>query len=344
MLRGGVFRLATAGMRKLPFFFAVSIVFGIVAGCSLHRQSVQKNSEDPVDSSPVIVQINGVPEHLSSFERFVKARLSDFYPQSLENQSDKDKLRSGLFDAFVLRQLVVNEARKSGMTASDDEIGRVIEDQRQQIRGDGNAPQRATLESSERRTEITSDLLTMKYYKSKVLGDVSVSQEEIERNFNENASKYQQANGFYVREIRVDTDEKAKQMERESLRKPDDFATLARQHSNAPSASNGGLMFYATQELPVVLEEAISPLKVGSISKVVRSNYGFHIFRLEARAEPLPLDKVRSQIEEEILRTKNQALIDAYNERAISSARIRIYFDRLGFNYNGNLKSTETEG
>ena len=103
-------------------------------------------------------------------------------------------------------------------------------------------------------------------------------------------------------------------------------------------------MFYATQELPVVLEQAISPLKVGSISKVVRSNYGFHIFRLEARAEPLPLDKVRSQIEEEILRTKNQALIDAYNERAISGARIRIYFDRLGFNYNGNLKSTETEG
>jgi peptidyl-prolyl cis-trans isomerase C len=316
----------------------------VFAGCSLNRQPAHQSPQEPLDTSPIIVKINGVPEHLSSFERFVKARLSDFYPQSLENQTEKDKLRSGLFDAFVLRQLVVNEAKKSGMNASDDEIGRVIEDQRQQTRGESNDSQHATLESAERRSEITSDLITMKYYRKQVLKDVVVTPEEIQNNFNENAAKYQQANGFYVREIRLDNEDAARQVVQDALRKPDDFATLARQHSNAPSASNGGLMFYATQQLPLVLEQAISPLKVGSISKVVHSNYGFHIFRLEARAEPLPLEKVKSQIEEEILRTKNQALIDAYNERAISSARIRIFFDRLGFNYNGNLKSTETEG
>jgi len=331
-------------MTKRLFLFAAGIVLGMFAGCSLNRQPAQQSPQEPLDASPVIVQINGVPEHLSSFERFVKARLSDFYPQSLENQTEKDKLRSGLFDAFVLRQLVVNEAKKSGMSASDDEIGRVIEDQRQQTRGESNESQQATLESAERRSEITSDLLTMKFYRKQVLKDVVVTTEEIQNNFNENAAKYQQANGFYVREIRLDNEEAARQVVQEALRKPDDFATLARQHSNAPSASNGGLMFYATQQLPIVLEQAISPLKVGSISKVVHSNYGFHIFRLEARAEPLPLEKVKSQIEEEILRTKNQALIDAYNEHAISSARIRIFFDRLGFNYNGNLKSTETEG
>ncbi len=322
----------------------VILLFGMAAGCrTVPPQASRAPAESP-DNSPIIVEINGAPEHLAAFERFVKARLSDFYPQSLENQGEKDKLRSGLFDAFVLRQLVVHEARSKGMNASEDEVGRVIEEQRQQTRTEGSEPSPTTLASTERRAEIAIDLLTLKYYRTEVIKGVVVTPEEIENYYQQNAAKYQQANGFYVREIRVDTEDEAGKVHTEALRKPDDFATLARQHSSAPSADNGGLMFYATQQLPAVLEDSITPLKVGSISKVVKSNYGFHIFRLEARAEPLPLEKVKSQIEEEILRTKNQALIDAYNERAMTAARIKIFFDRLGFSYNGNLKQARTEG
>lgn len=322
----------------------VILLFGIAAGCKTEAPRGEKPASETSDSSPVIVEINGAPEHLAAFERFVKARLSDFYPQSLENQSEKDKLRSGLFDAFVLRQLIVHEARSKGMKTSEDEVGRAIEEQRQQTRTDGSDPSPGTLASTERRTEIANDLLTLKYYRTEVVKGVLVTAEEIEDYYRQNAAKYQQPNGFYVREIRVETEEAAENIHTEALRKPDDFATLARQHSTAPSASNGGLMFYSTAQLPEVLDQAITPLKVGSISKVVKSNYGFHIFRLEARAEPLTLEKVKSQIEEEIVRTKNQALINAYNERALTAAKIKIFFDRLGFSYNGNLKQAGAEG
>ena len=322
----------------------VILLLSITAGCKTETPRGEKQASETTDSSPVIVEINGAPEHLAAFERFVKARLSDFYPQSLENQSEKDKLRSGLFDAFVLRQLIVHEARSKGMKTSEDEVGRAIEDQRQQTRTDGSDPSPATLASTERRTEIANDLLTLKYYRTEVVKGVVVTAEEIEDYYRQNAAKYQQPNGFYVREIRVETEEAAASIHTEALRKPDDFATLARQHSTAPSASNGGLMFYSTAQLPEVLDQAITPLKVGSISKVVKSNYGFHVFRLEARGEPLTLDKVKSQIEEEIVRTKNQALINTYNERALTAAKIKIFFDRLGFNYNGNLKLVGAEG
>ncbi len=142
-------------------------------------QASRPPAESP-DNSPIIVEINGAPEHLAAFERFVKARLSDFYPQSLENQGDKDKLRSGLFDAFVLRQLVVHEARSKGMNASEDEVGRVIEEQRQQTRTEGSEPSPATLASTERRAEIANDLLTLKYYRTEVIKGVVVTPEEIE--------------------------------------------------------------------------------------------------------------------------------------------------------------------
>jgi parvulin-like peptidyl-prolyl isomerase len=290
-----------------------------------------------------VLEINGSKENLSSFERFVKARLSDFYPQTLQNQADGDKLRSGLFDEFVLRQLIVSEAKKRGLSATDEEIGRAIAEQHQQTSVEGTDPSVTSLASSERRIEIANDLLTMKYYQATVLTGLTVSNDEVEKYYHDNESKYQERNGFYVREVRVSSADEAKQIEQQALRKPDDFATLVRQHSTAPNAVNGGLIYYATQQLPPVLEDAIAPLRVGSISKVVHSNYGYHIFKLEARAEPLPLEKVRQQIEEDILRAKNQKLIDSYNERALTEAQIRVYHDRLGFHYQGRLNQPKNE-
>lgn len=318
------------------------VLFSVIAvGCRYLSSTGSKTALAPADASPVVVEINGSPERLSTFERFVKARLSDFYPQSLKNQTDSDQLRSGLLDEFVLRQLIVLEARKRGMNASEDEIGRAIQDQHQQASLESSDQNPTTLASSERRVEIANDLLTMKYYEAEVLKGVNVTAEEIGQYYRENQARYQEQNGFYVREIRVATADEADRVEQQALRKPDDFATLARQHSKAPNAINGGLIYYSTQQLPAVLEQAITPLKVGSVSKVVRSNYGFHIFKLEARAEQLSIEKVRRQIEEDLLRTKNQKLIDSYNEGALGGARIKVYQERLGFNYRGKLTPSQ---
>ena len=98
-------------------------------------------------------------------------------------------------------------------------------------------------------------------------------------------------------------------------------------------------MDYEAQQLPKVLEEAITPLKVGSISKVVRSSYGFHLFKLERRAEAPPFEKVKKEIEDKLLSEKNQALIDQFDQRALGAAKINIHRDKLGFNYVGTLPS-----
>jgi peptidyl-prolyl cis-trans isomerase C/foldase protein PrsA len=317
---------------------AVALIFAGATSIGCRSRSAE-SAPAAVDQTPVIVEINGSPEHLASFERFVRSRLSDFYPQLVQKQVDHDELRSRLFDEFVRRQLIVHEARKRGLHATDEEVGRVVEEQHQQTSADPAGQNQTALGSGERRAEIATDLLTMKYYQLEVLKDVRVTPEEIENYYREHPSRYQQNDGFYVREIRVAEASEADRLYRQALEKPDDFATLAREHSNAPNAVNGGLIYYENRQLPPVLEQAITPLKVGAVSQVVHSNYGYHLFKLEARAEPLPLEKVRPQIEEELLRSRNQGLIDAYNERAVAGAQIRIYHDRLGFNYQGKLRT-----
>lgn len=311
-----------------------------LAGCSKTRSSLAGLSAGAgEDKSPVIVEINDRPEHQAAFERFVKARLSDFADQTTQTQAEKDEQRSRLFEEFIRRQLIVQEAMRKNIEPTDDEIRRALEEQHKQTSTQNSDQNLATLEGSERRVEIYHDLLTLKFYQTEVLKDAKVTPQEIEDYYKKNEERYQNKNSFLIREIRVFEEAKAQQIYKQALAKPDDFGVLAKQNSEAPTAANGGLINYEAQQLPKVLEQAITPLKVGSISKVVRSSYGFHIFKLERRGEPMPLDQVKKEIEDKLLSEKNQLSIDQFNQRLLGTARINIYRDKLGFNYLGNYRS-----
>lgn len=65
------------------------------------------------------------------------------------------------------------------------------------------------------------------------------------------------------------------------LRRGADFGQLAASHSDAPDGLSGGLMGWRSVErLPTLFAEAVTKLKPGEISDVLRSPAGFHILKL----------------------------------------------------------------
>ena len=81
------------------------------------------------------------------------------------------------------------------------------------------------------------------------------------------------------------------------LRDGSDFAGTAREHSQGPTAADGGsLGWLASQRLHPRLDAAATALEIGEISAPIRTVLGYHILRLDDRqvrdgARPL-LDKV----------------------------------------------------
>jgi parvulin-like peptidyl-prolyl isomerase len=322
-------------MRVKLSALAIVLICGALHACSSSKSSFSGSQED---NSPVIADVNGESARKAAFERFVKSRLSDFTNQNEQSQEENDRQRSQLLDEFIRRQLIIQAARKNKIEPTDEEVSRAFEEQHRQANAQGADQDRPTLEISERRVEIYNDLFMLKYQtESLKLKEVQVTPQEVETEYRKNAERYQGKSGFLVREIRVSKEDQAQNLHRQALAKPADFAVLAKENSESPTAVNGGLMDYEAQRLPQVLEQAITPLKVGSISRVVRSSYGFHIFKLERRAEPVPLDKARKEIEDKLLSEKNQALIEDLTKRIMAGAKINIYRDRLGFNYVGSL-------
>lgn len=318
-------------------FFALAflLLVSFLVGCKSKASNGRNDALHAADEkTPVIAEINGAQEHKAAFDRFLKSRLSDLLQQ--QSQADNDQLQSSLLDEFVRRQLIVQNAAAKGIQATDDELRREVAEQRQQTNVEGGGQNQTALVGAEREAEIEHDLIIWKFYKAEVLKDVAVTPEEVEQHYKNNPKRYPQEPSFCVREIKVDDAEQAEQLRKQALDKPADFSILAKEHSNAPS--KGALRCYRPKELPEVLENAAMPLKEGGISTVVKSNFGHHIFQMVKKQEPQLFEKIRKQVEEDLLRSKNQSVIDAYLNQTMTHAKIKVHSDKLGFNYTGKWK------
>jgi peptidyl-prolyl cis-trans isomerase D len=99
------------------------------------------------------------------------------------------------------------------------------------------------------------------------------------------------------------------------LRAGADFATVAQKSSeDKGSAANGGsLGCFTRNKMVPEFENAAFELKPGELSDIVKTQYGYHIIRVDKRMEPTtkPLDAVREAIRGTLTTTKGSALADS---------------------------------
>ncbi len=158
---------------------------------------------------------------------------------------------------------------------------------------------------------------------------VSVPEEELQRYYAENASRYTTAEERRASHILIKADKDLPAAERqkarakadallEQMRKaPGEFADLARKNSDDPgSAERGGdLDYFGRGAMVKPFEDAVFAMKPGEISNVVESDFGFHIIQLTGQrgGEKKSFDAVRAEIEGEV---KKQLAQRRYAEAA----------------------------
>lgn len=260
---------------------------------------------------PALATVNGESLSEGAFSRFVSVKLGAFAAEPLP-----DTVRSELFDEFVKRQVAVQAALDRGLPTPQP-------------------PSTTTPDPDGVLSEQALDSLVDRYYREVVLKDVRVTPDEVASYYASHRAAYD-GRDFEVREILVKSADEAERARR-SVESGCDFADVAKAVSIAPTATQGGLSHYDPKALPPVFARAIEPLEDGQTSGVVRTDLGYHIFRLERRSEPAPLERVRDRVADDVLASKNEQLVQEDMERLLGAARVTVNRSSLPFQYEGRF-------
>lgn len=242
-------------------------------------------------------------------------------------------------------QLQLARARQMQMSVSDDEIDRQVDALKEQNQiSDDQLVQMLksrgmTLEAY--RQQIREGLLVTKVVNAEVRSRLIILDSELQEAYEAREESYRITGTQTVSHIlfllpqRASDDDVAQQRveaERvlQEIRDGGDFAALARQHSEGPSAERGGLLgtFQANELLPG-FDEATTDLQPGEISDVIRTRVGLHIIRLEDRQADgfKSFDDVKEDLQNELLREKTGAKYQEWLEALRLQAYVKILYE-----------------
>ena len=154
-----------------------------------------------------------------------------------------------------------------------------------------------------------------------------VTEEEMKAVYDEEAVKLQQTERVRARHILVGTEQEAKDI-LGRLAKGEKFEELAKQFSLDGSKDYGGDLGYFTQpEMVPEFSKATFALKTGETSQPVKTDFGWHIIRLDDRKQGAaqPFDQVKSAIRNVLLRKK----VTETMEKIRSSSKVEIVDEDL---------------
>ena len=108
---------------------------------------------------------------------------------------------------------------------------------------------------------------------------------------------------FYASHILVDTEEEAQNILM-IAKEGSNFSDLAKENSTGPSASNGGdLEWFGRGAMVSEFDEAVSQMKVGDISGPVKTQFGWHIIKLNDQRNYPSLETKREELEGQLRNT-----------------------------------------
>ena len=222
------------------------------------------------DANPVLAKVNG-----SEIRQSDMALAEEELGPSLDKMDPATKQENLL--AFLIDMKIVAKAAEDKKVENNDEFKRRLAFARNRL--------------------LMDSLLATE-------GKAATTDEAMKKVYDDAAKQITGEQEVHARHILVETEDEAKAIKAE-LDKGADFAELAKKKSKDPGASDGGDLGFFTKDQMVPEFSAVAfALEPGKISDPVKSQFGWHIIKVEEkRNRKAPdFDQVKAQIETYVTR------------------------------------------
>ena len=134
--------------------------------------------------------------------------------------------------------------------------------------------------------EIEKNVLKQ-YVINQILTEVKLTDEEKQAFYEANKTNFSNPETANAKHILVDSEEKANEILAQIKAGDVTFEDAARANSTCPSKDQGGdLGTFGRGQMVPEFEEATFAMNVGDVSEPVKTQFGYHLIKLEAKNEP----------------------------------------------------------
>ena len=161
------------------------------------------------------------------------------------------------------------------------------------------------------------------YYQAKALRDAyflkvlkpQVTEDDARKEYDKQAAKLGTQEKVHARHILVADEKTAKEVHGQLKGNVEAFDELAKKYA---AGANTDLGFLAPDDKPVEISKAAFALKVGEISAPVKTEFGWHVLKIDERKvpEPQPFEKIKGGLIQLLSRQKVQAAVAILTKKA----------------------------
>ncbi|MCM3651642.1 peptidylprolyl isomerase [Metabacillus litoralis] len=182
-------------------------------------------------------------------------------------------------DTLITQSLIEQEVKKEGVSVTQKEIDEEMKNLVEAYGGQAAFDQ-TLMQSGLTQELLEKDMKTNLEIEKLLKPQIKITEEEMQTYFDENKESFAKAKEVNASHILVDDEKTAKEV-KAKLDKGEDFAELAKEYSKDGSAQSGGeLGFFGEGAMVPEFEEVAFSMKVGEISEPVKSQFGYHIIKV----------------------------------------------------------------
>lgn len=275
----------------------------------------------------VAATVNGKPISIEDYEREYKMQAQqamaqygdDFLMQKSPDgkQTMGEIMRQNTLDNLVRFEIYKQDAEEKGIKITDKDVDGEYKKMVDMYGGEEK------LQDALKENDLTVDQmkkymktnLLMRQYQEKMLKELEPTEEELKAYYDKHKDEFKTAEASH---ILVKTKEEAEAIKKE-LDGGADFAKLAKEKSlDTGSGQNGGSLGQFTPgQMVKEFDEKVFSMKPGEISDPVKTQFGYHIIKLEKISSDFK--GAKDAVKEAVIRDK----FKAYNEKLEKKAKVK---------------------
>jgi len=193
---------------------------------------------------------------------------------------------------------------------------------------------------------LVDDYLTIEYIKREVIAKINVTEDDMKLYYKAHQDEFKTPEMVRARHILVkvgksasqEVKSKSKEKIEEILKRiksGEDFAKVASEVSDDTGSKEkgGDLGFFRRGMMVSEFEKAAFSLKLGEVSDIVETQFGFHIIKVEEKKESVlePYEKVKEKVKEKVFNDQRKSKVEEFIEKAMKDAGVELNLSPLTF-------------